>query len=156
MRKIKILTAALLFAGPFLMFSCSENKAQEPETTQETSNTTTPETSTASLPTPEIQLSTPLNQDWVATGKSIYEVKCQSCHKLTDEKLVGPGWKGITQRRQAGWIMNMITHTEEMLNADPEAQKLLEICLVRMPNQNVSKDEARNIIEFMRNNDGVK
>ena len=52
------------------------------------------------------------------------------------------------------WIMNMITNVEAMLESDPEAQKLLEQCLVRMPNQNVSKEEARQILEFMRKNDG--
>jgi hypothetical protein len=75
---------------------------------------------------------------------------------LTDEKLVGPGWKGITQRRSAGWIIAMITNTDEMLNQDTEAQKLLEQCLVRMPNQNVSQEDARKVVEFMRDNDGVK
>ncbi|MCU7549487.1 cytochrome c [Chitinophagaceae bacterium LB-8] len=155
MRKIKIVTTALLFAGSLSMFSCSENKAQEPETSQEPA-TKTAEAATAALSMPEVQLSTPLNQEWVTTGKGLYEMKCQSCHKLTDEKLVGPGWKGVTQRRQAGWILNMITHPDEMLNTDGEAQKLLEICLVRMPNQNVTQDEARHIIEFMRSNDGVK
>jgi hypothetical protein len=43
-----------------------------------------------------------------------------------------------------------------MLETDAEAQKLLEQCLIRMPNQNISKDEARQILEFMRSNDGVK
>lgn len=53
-------------------------------------------------------------------------------------------------------IMNFITNTDEMLNKDPEAQAQLEICLVRMPNQSLSDDEARNLLEFMRKNDGVK
>ena len=52
--------------------------------------------------------------------------------------------------------MNMIINVEMMLETDPEAQKQLELCLVRMPNQNVTKDDARKIIEFMRSNDGEK
>ena len=52
--------------------------------------------------------------------------------------------------------MNFITNTDEMLNKDPKAQAQLEICLVRMPNQNISPDDARHIIEFMRKNDGEK
>lgn len=104
----------------------------------------------------DVQLTTPLNQQWVANGKNIYEVKCQSCHKLTDEKVVGPGWKGVTQRREPHWIMNMITNVDMMLEKDAEAQKLLEQCLVRMPNQNISKEESRHILEFMRQNDGVQ
>jgi mono/diheme cytochrome c family protein len=89
-------------------------------------------------------------------GEKVYSVKCSSCHKLTDEKLVGPGWKGVTGRHTAEWIMNFTTNTDEMINKDPKAQAMLEICLVRMPNQNLSDDEARNVYEFMRKNDGVK
>jgi len=89
-------------------------------------------------------------------GKKAYDIKCSSCHKLTEEKLVGPGWKGVTTRRQAPWIMNFITNTDEMLNKDPAAQAQLEICLVRMPNQSLSDADARALLEFMRENDGVK
>jgi cytochrome c2 len=104
----------------------------------------------------EVEVKTPLNQEWVTNGKATYELKCQGCHKLTDERVVGPGWKGVTQRREPHWIMNMITNADMMLEKDPEAQKLLEQCLVRMPNQNLSKDESRQVLEFMRSNDGVK
>jgi hypothetical protein len=70
--------------------------------------------------------------------------------------LVGPGWAGVTTRRQPSWIMNFITNTDVMLDKDPEAQAMLELCLVRMPNQSLSDEEARNLLEFMRKNDGVK
>jgi len=104
----------------------------------------------------DIQITHPLNKDWIAFGKTIYELKCQPCHKLSEEKLVGPGWKDVTKRRTPVWIMNMITNTEYMLDKDPEAQKLLELCMVRMPNQNLTQDEARQVLEFQRNNDGDK
>ena len=89
-------------------------------------------------------------------GDKVFTGKCSACHKLSDEKLVGPGWKGVTSRHSAEWIMNLSTNPDEMLNKDPKAQAMLEICLVRMPNQNLSDAEARNILEFMRKNDGVK
>jgi len=101
-----------------------------------------------------VEITKPLKGDWVTTGKSIYEMKCLACHKLTADRLVGPGWAGITRRRQPIWIMNMITNVDMMLEKDAEAQKLLEMCLVRMPNQNVTVDEARKLLEFMRHNDG--
>ena len=104
----------------------------------------------------DVTLTSPLNAQWVASGKGIYDLKCQGCHKLTGDRVVGPGWKDVTKRREPHWIMNMITNVEMMLETDPEAQKLLEQCLVRMPNQNISKDESRQILEFMRHNDGVK
>ena len=48
-------------------------------------------------------------------------VKCSSCHKLTDEKLVGPGWKGVTERQKPEWIMNFITNPDPMIDKDPKA-----------------------------------
>lgn len=89
-------------------------------------------------------------------GNKVYSVKCSGCHKLTEEKLVGPGWKGVTTRHSAEWIMNFITNTDEMLSKDPKAQAMLEICLVRMPNQNLTDEDARALYEFQRKNDGVK
>lgn len=98
----------------------------------------------------------PLNATMATNGEAIAGTKCISCHKLTDERLVGPGWKGVTERRTAHWLMNFITNPDPMIDKDPEVQAQLELCLVRMPNQNLSDDEAREILEFMRKNDGVK
>jgi len=101
-----------------------------------------------------VTLNTPLEQDRVKRGISIYEMKCSACHKLDDTRVVGPGWKDITKTKKPEWIMNMITNVDVMLDQDPEARKLLELCLVRMPNQNVSIGDARDILEFMRQIDG--
>jgi len=103
-----------------------------------------------------VDLTHPLDQKMIATGKNVYDLKCASCHKLTDEKLVGPGWKDVTKRRAPEWIMNFVTNTEEMLEKNATAKNLYEVCLVKMPNQNLSDDDARGILEFQRNNDGEK
>lgn len=103
-----------------------------------------------------VTLNTPLEQERIGRGKAIYDMKCSACHKLTDQRVVGPGWKDVTKKRKPEWIMNMITNVDMMLDEDPEAQKLLELCLMRMPNQNVSLGDARDILEFMRENDGEK
>jgi cytochrome c5 len=104
----------------------------------------------------EVTLNTPLEQERIPRGKAIYEMKCQACHRLDDQRVVGPGWKDVTKRRQPEWIMNMVTNVDVMLDKDAEAQKLLELCLTRMPNQNVSVGDARDVLEFMRQNDGEK
>ena len=148
----------MLITGCLFLGACN-NEEKTPEvktpTAQETP-TEQPEVHGTEIKAGEVELTTPLNQQWVTTGKAIYEMKCQSCHKLTDERLVGPGWKGVTKRREPHWVMNMITNVDMMLEKDPEAQKLLEQCLVRMPNQNIAKGDARQVLEFMRSNDGVK
>ena len=97
-----------------------------------------------------------LDQAMATSGEKVFAVKCSGCHKLTDEKLVGPGWKGVTERNKPEWIMNFVTNTAEMIDKDPKVQAQLELCLVRMPNQTLTDEEARHLLEFMRKNDGVK
>jgi mono/diheme cytochrome c family protein len=104
-------------------------------------------------PFTSVQLNDPLNADMIANGKGIYDMKCSACHRLTGTRIVGPGFKGVTERRKPEWIMNMITNVDVMLDKDPEAQKLLEECLTRMPNQNVDNEEARDVLEFLLDND---
>lgn len=103
-----------------------------------------------------VELGDKLDVAMAAEGEKIQGVKCSACHKLTDEKLVGPGWKGVTERKKPEWIMNFITNPDAMIDKDPELQAQLEICLVRMPNQALTDDDARHLLEFMRKNDGVK
>lgn len=154
--KTKLIAYLSLLFSLFL-YSCGEGvqKDEKPIDVQELANDQA-ETHGSEIKEADITISSPLNTQWVSAGKSTYELKCQSCHRLTEEKLVGPGWKGVTQKRQPVWIMNMITNVDMMLEKDAEAQKLLELCMVRMPNQNISKDQAREVLEFMRNNDGEK
>jgi len=52
--------------------------------------------------------------------------------------------------------MNFITNPDPMIDKDPEVQAQLELCLVRMPNQNLVETEARELVEYMRQNDGAK
>lgn len=102
----------------------------------------------------DVKLSHPVDEAMATKGQAIFSAKCFACHKLTTEKLVGPGWKGITDRRSPEWVMNFITNTQVMLDRDLIAQADLVTCLVRMPNQDLTDEQARNILEFMRKNDG--
>lgn len=97
----------------------------------------------------EVKLNDPLDADMIKRGQAISDMKCAACHRYTDMRVVGPGWKGVTERRKPEWIMNMITNVEVMLEEDETARKLLEECLTRMPNQNLSIGDARDVVEFM-------
>lgn len=103
-----------------------------------------------------VELNNPLDASMVEKGKSIYEMKCAACHKLTDQRVVGPGWAGITEKRKPEWIMNMTINVEQMLKEDPTAKELLKECLVAMPNQNLTEEDARNVLEFIYANDGYE
>jgi cytochrome c2 len=104
----------------------------------------------------DVKMDEKLDETMALRGMKMADLKCTSCHKLTDEKLVGPGWEGVTKRHKPEWIMNFMTNTDVMIDKDPKVQAMLEICMVRMPNQNLSDADARDILEYLRKNDGVK
>jgi len=95
----------------------------------------------------------PIDPAMAEKGKTIFAAKCAACHKTTDQKVVGPGLKGVTDRRTPEWIMNQITNPTEMEQKDPVGQALLAKHLTQMTFQNVTDDETRQILEFLRQND---
>ena len=159
----KFVLSSVMATGIALMYACGggEHKPIEGTGPGGQSATETPE----SKPVDDkkgigkfknVEIPATLDPAMADKGEAVAKTKCLSCHKLTDERLVGPGWKDVTTRRTPEWIMNFVTNTEEMLEKDPEAIASLEICLVRMPNQGLSDDEARQVYEYMRKVDGVK
>lgn len=89
-------------------------------------------------------------------GKALFETKCTACHNNTADKKVGPGLKDISNRRRPEWIMNMILNPSEMTQKDPIAKDLLGTYLAQMANQSLTKDEARAVVEYFRQNDSGK
>lgn len=160
MKTIRTLALAML---TFALFSCGGDKKTDSIPDSSTTETTTDGSTDAGKYDPNRGLGKHDNIDistfdpaMAAAGKKIAEVKCTSCHKPTDERLVGPGWKGVTERQTPQWIMNFISDPDPMIDVDPELQKQLELCLVRMPNQSLADNEAREILEYMREIDGAK
>lgn len=163
MKKLFIITLACI-----MIYSCG-NQSSAPVTSDTTKATTTTADNAGSASAnpsydPErgegkftkVDIADKLDNSMAGLGIKVFELKCSGCHKLTEEKLVGPGWKGVTQRHKPEWIMNFVTNTDEMITKDPKAQAQLELCMVRMPNQNLSDEDARHVLEYMRQNDGVK
>ncbi|HLW42534.1 MAG TPA: c-type cytochrome [Flavobacterium sp.] len=155
MKKLVLLSVSIL-----VMISCGkkENPASDfskPTSTESTASESSYNPELGEGKFDKIDLPETLDHEMAALGEIASGTKCLSCHKLTSERLVGPGWAGVTERRTPEWIMNFITNPDPMIDKDPELQAQLEVCLVRMPNQNISDDEARQILEFMRKNDNV-
>lgn len=162
MKTLTIL-ASITIAAMFSSCGGGETKTTETPTTQEPAQSMVadptaydPKRGEGKFTAESLALTDKLDEAKAKMGEDVSGVKCTSCHKMTDEKLVGPGWKDVTKRRTPEWIMNFITNPDPMIDKDPEAQAMLELCLVRMPNQSLTDDDARAILEFMRKNDGVK
>jgi mono/diheme cytochrome c family protein len=101
-------------------------------------------------PINNLELPAEIDQAMAAKGMEVYKTKCMACHK-PDKKFIGPAPTGILERRTPEWIMNMILNPEEMTKNDPLAKALLiEFNGSPMANQNLTEEEARQVLEYFR------
>jgi len=92
-----------------------------------------------------------VNEELAAKGKELFGTKgCTACHTVGGGRLVGPDLKGVTERRDKQWIINMILKPDSMINNDPVAKKLFEEYNVPMPYQGVTPEEAEAIYEYLK------
>jgi len=154
-RKMK---KGFLLAAVVLAFSCQQKPAEEAPKTETPPAPVEKKEEVVSDkgigPITEVKLG-PIDQALAKKGKEIFDSKCASCHKL-EEKYVGPPLKGVTQRRKPEWIMNMILNPSEMVQKDPIAKGHLAEYPTQMPFQNVSQEDARAILEYLRSVDEGK
>jgi len=90
-----------------------------------------------------------INMDKADLGKTIFDSKCMSCHKFGD-RYVGPDLAQIMDTRSPEYIMNMMLNPAEMVQKHPDARAKLAEYMTPMPYQNVSEEDARNILEYIR------
>jgi mono/diheme cytochrome c family protein len=100
-------------------------------------------------PVSAVDLGAGVDKALAEKGKAIFEGKCSACHKL-DQRYVGPALAGVTERRKPEWIMNMILNPAEMVQKDDTAKGLLAEFMTPMPNQNLTQEEARAVLEYFR------
>ena len=162
MKTQKTLFLAALLAGMTLLFACGQsNGGSETDTAA-----STPETAAASADVdPEAKSDSKgigkftnvkldaLDPAMAAKGEAVFTAKCSACHKMTDQKIVGPGLLGVTKRRTPEWIMNQITNPVEMAAKDPVGKALLEKHLTQMTFQDVTDEQTRQLLEYFRKND---
>ena len=94
----------------------------------------------------------PVNAALAAQGKTLFTNKgCVTCHAF-GRKVIGPDLKGVASQRAASWIEQQIMHPEVMIKSDPISMGLLAQYKVPMTNQKVSADEAKAIVEWIKQN----
>ena len=91
-----------------------------------------------------------LDPTLAAAGAELFEVKCTACHKL-DDRYIGPALRDITTRRTPEFIMNQILNPAEMIETHPVVKQLLvEYNLAMMPDQQLTEEDARAVLEYLR------
>ena len=90
-----------------------------------------------------------IDQALAKSGQKVFDEKCASCHKM-GERYVGPALGDVTQRRSPAFVMNMVLNPQEMYEKHPATKKLFAEYLLGMPNQHLTPDEARQVLEYLR------
>ncbi|TPE44119.1 c-type cytochrome [Pontibacter mangrovi] len=152
--------AVALISGTIL-FSCSSGDNENTAATEQEESGLAQQQTEAPVadegkgigPVSSVEVGDAIDETLAAEGKSVFESKCSACHQLSDQKIVGPGLAGVTERRKPEWIMNMIMNPQEMTQKDPTAKKLLAEHLTQMTNQNINESDARALLEYLRQND---
>lgn len=89
-------------------------------------------------------------------GEKLFKTSCTACHKLTSDRLVGPGLAGVTEKRSKEWLMGFIRNSQEMIaNGDADAVAIFEeYNKVPMPAHPFTDEELVAIIDYMANPEG--
>lgn len=97
-----------------------------------------------------LKLPEKIDQEMAKKGKQYFKNKCTACHRI-GRRFIGPDVTGILEKRSPEWIMNIMMNPEEMLKKDPIAKQLLkDYNGAIMPNQNVTEEDARALLEYFR------
>lgn len=145
----------LVSVGSLLLNACGDNSSQDPskfsntKKVENTSGLTDFELENGIGPIKQKIDLVPIDPALAKKGQEIFDTKCASCHKL-DEKYVGPPQRDVFKRRSPEYILNFMLNPEENYKKHPEAKKLLGEYLTQMPNQNLTIDEAKAMLDFFR------
>ncbi|MCB0374642.1 MAG: cytochrome c [Sinomicrobium sp.] len=101
-------------------------------------------------PVRSVTIAPEIDQELATEGATVFKTMCTACHKI-GKKFIGPSLTGVLERRAPEWVMNMMLNPEEMTKNDPIAKQLLvEFNGAPMANQNLTQEQARAILEYLR------
>lgn len=89
-------------------------------------------------------------------GEKLFKQNCASCHSIGDNKVIGPGLKGIMDRVPKpadAWLVKWVKNSKALINSgDAYAVKVFnDNGKVDMPAQAVSDEEIKAIFEYVQN-----
>ncbi|OJJ17587.1 hypothetical protein BKI52_27380 [marine bacterium AO1-C] len=76
-------------------------------------------------PSEHLVLDTAIVSDTIIAGKALFENNCQQCHSAGADVVVGPGLKGILERRTMEWVVPWVQNSQRMIaGGDPYGNAL--------------------------------
>jgi cytochrome c551/c552 len=93
------------------------------------------------------------DEELAEKGQSLFSTKgCTACH-AQGRRLTGPDLAGVSMRRTQAWLERQILDPATMAQEDPIAHELMATHALQMPNQKLTPDEAKAVIEFFKQHD---
>ena len=85
-------------------------------------------------------------------GRYVFENRgCNTCHRVGGGALIGPDLAGVTQRRDDRWLGTWLKDPAAVVAKDPKLQEWThEFGDIIMPDQNLSDDEIKALIAYMK------
>ena len=85
-------------------------------------------------------------------GQAMYKKICAPCHTIGVGDRVGPDLRGVTERRDRGWLVKFLRDPPGMLAGnDPRAREMAaKFEGVRMPNLRLSEQDAADLIGYLK------
>ncbi|NIJ51049.1 c-type cytochrome [Dyadobacter arcticus] len=87
-----------------------------------------------------------------AKGETIFKNNCAQCHAVTDERVVGPGLKGVSGRHDFAWLSKWVRNSQAVIaSGDPYAVKIYnEYSKAQMTSfPNLSDDDIKGIFAYV-------
>jgi cytochrome c551/c552 len=150
---------AALFVCTLLASGCGGQKSEDQSAAQSPPSTPAPSAGASAVAAVSKYDSGPRAADEPADaakaeqGEKLFQTKgCSACHAF-GKKVTCPDLAGVTHRRTAAWMENQILHPDVMTKEDPISHDLFAKFSLQMPNQKLTEDEARAVIEFFKHKD---
>lgn len=85
-------------------------------------------------------------------GEKLFKDNCTQCHSAGENKVIGPGLKGIHDRRDEAWLLKWTKNSQTLIKAGDEyAVKIFnDYGKVVMPAQNLNDDEIKAVFAYIK------
>ena len=85
-------------------------------------------------------------------GKTLFDNNCQQCHSAGADVIVGPGLKGILDRRPIEWLIPWVQNSHKVIASDdPYAVKLYnQYGKTTMQSFDLTADEVKAIFAYVQ------
>lgn len=92
------------------------------------------------------------------SGEKIFKDLCAICHSTSDNVVMGPGLKGISDRRSEEWLIKWIKNSQELIDAKDQYaldmfEKYKKIPMPPFPQ--LSDEDIKNVIKYINESPSI-